>query len=92
MHRAVDGPVMGLRPIPHEGGFAPLNPPPKAEPLESINKVFEEGGDYLPLIRMQRDAPLLKNLNGSKGCALSGGQGGKAPLWGHGGEAPIAAP
>jgi len=60
-------------------GSAPLDPPPKAEPLESIRKVFEEGahpGVITPLPRR----PLPKNLKGSKGCALSGGQGGRAPL------------
>jgi len=92
MLREVDGAVMGLRPIPHEGGFAPLNPPPKAQPLESFFKGLGEGGRLLPLQRPYRDAPLLPNLKGSKGCALSGGQGGKAPLRGHGGEAPITAP
>jgi hypothetical protein len=62
-------------------GALPPGPPPKAEPLESISKAFKEGGVQLPRKGPCGDAPLLKSLMGSKGCALSWGSRGAKPPW-----------
>jgi hypothetical protein len=64
-----------------KGGFAPLDPPPGAEPLDLITFFkFEKG---LPPSRdMARGQALFKlKSTGIQGpSALGGGQGGKAPL------------
>jgi len=72
------GPQQGLRPCT----------PPKAEPLESASFRREEGcSGQIDGTTEAAPSSRLK-LKGSKGRALSGGPGGKAPWWGVG-RSPI---
>ncbi len=78
-----------LPPCPHKGGFAPFEPPLRAEPLEPFR--VKKGG-RLSLCKIPERPPFLTLKNGFQRLAFGEGPGSTAPWWGGGGKAPILAP
>src|ERR1051326_7252918 len=74
----------GLCPETRQGGFAPLDPPPKGEALWNLLMALMRGVANRDIARPVSATPLINATNGSRGhCPWRGSQG-QSPLVGFG--------